>query len=96
VIEALARLEAAGVIRRVRRLVLAAVLICGIERLTTVQGSNLYGFGEPSPTAHILPVRSRPGKVERLLAAIVKGFEPSPAGDQKPATLENKRLSVIT
>jgi hypothetical protein len=92
--EALKRLEAAGILRRVRRVVRTMIDVNGMARLTTVQTSSLYSFAEPSPTAHGLPTISDgaarharadrrqtiAGRLESLLAGVVKGFEPIPAG----------------
>jgi len=59
IFEALNRLEAAGIVKRVRRLVRRLVDFGGLVRLTTVQSSSLYSFWEPSATAHMLPIRKK-------------------------------------
>jgi hypothetical protein len=77
VCEALNRLEAAGIVQRVRRLVRGVVDFGGLARLTTVQTSKLYAFFTPSPLAHLLPVRSRRrNPVARLVSALAKSFGP--------------------
>jgi DNA-binding MarR family transcriptional regulator len=75
IFEALNRLEAAGIVRRVRRLVRRLVDFSGLVRLTTVQTSNLYAFAEPSPTAHLLPTREpRRSAPARLIAALARSL----------------------
>ena len=81
IFEALNRLQAAGIVRRVRRLCRRVVDFGGLARLTTVQSSNLYSFAEPSPTAHLLSTRKpRPNRIVKLLASLAGSlsFEPSP------------------
>jgi DNA-binding Lrp family transcriptional regulator len=71
IFEALNRLEAAGIITRVRRL----VDFGGLSRLTTVQTSNLYAFFEPRPGAHLLPIKRRiRNDAARLVAKLAKAF----------------------
>jgi hypothetical protein len=73
IFEALSRLEAAGILTRVQRLARKRVDFGGFSRLTTVQATSLYSFGEPSPLAHLLPVRrarSAVSKTARLLKGI--------------------------
>jgi DNA-binding MarR family transcriptional regulator len=75
IFEALNRLEAAGIITRARRLVRRLVDFGGLVRLTTVQTSNLYAFFEPSPTAHLLPIKRRiRNDAARLVARLAKAF----------------------
>ena len=75
IFEALNRLEAAGIVRRVRRLLRRMVNFGGLVRLTTVQTSNLYSFSEPSPTAHLLPIKRRiRNDAARLVAKLAKVF----------------------
>ena len=75
IFEALNRLEAAGILKRVQRLARRVINFGGIARLSTVQSSNLYSFFVPSPLAHLLPVRSRRrNPVARLVSALAKSF----------------------
>ena len=75
IFEALNRLEAAGIVTRIRRLVRRLVDFGGLVRLTTVQTSNLYAFAEPSPTAHLLPIKRRiRNNAARLVAKLAKAF----------------------
>jgi len=75
VCEALARLERCGIIKRVRRLARRIINFGGLARLTTVQTSNLYSFGEPHPTAHLLPTcKPRRSAAARLLSNLAKSL----------------------
>jgi DNA-binding MarR family transcriptional regulator len=75
IFEALNRLEAAGIVQRVRRLVRRVIDFGGLARLTTVQTSNLYAFADPSPTAHLLPTRKpRRSAPARLIAALARSL----------------------
>jgi len=76
---------AAGIVTRVRRLVHRVVDFGGLVRLTTVQTSNLYAFAEPSPQAHLLPIKRRVrNDAARLVAKLAKAF--SRAGSaERPA-----------
>ena len=75
IFEALNRLEAAGIVRRARRLVRRLVNFGGLVRLTTVQATSLYAFSEPSPTAHLLPTRKpRRSAPARLIAALARSL----------------------
>jgi len=75
IFEALNRLEAAGIVRRARRLVRRMINFGGIARLSTVQASSLYAFSEPSPTAHLLPTRKpRRGRVGKVLAGLARSL----------------------
>ena len=75
IFEALNKLEAAGIVKRVRRLVRRVIDFDGLSRLTTVQASNLYSFFEPSPQAHLLPVRKPVRSAAgRLLATLTRSL----------------------
>ena len=75
IFEALNRLEAAGIVQRTGRLVRRLVNFGGLARLTTVQTSNLYTFSEPSPSAHLLPIKRRiRNDAARLVAKLAKAF----------------------
>ena len=85
IFEALNRLEAAGIIERLRRLGRRVVTICGMARLTTVQSSNLYRFSEPNETAHLLPVgKPRPNRIAKLLAGLVGSFSFGAGSAKRP------------
>ena len=87
IFEALNRLEAAGLIKRVRRLTRRIISFGGMARLSTVQTSNLYAFAEPHPTAHLLPTRKkRPSAPARLIAALVRSFSPRAESSNRPET----------
>jgi hypothetical protein len=77
IFEALARLEAAGIVKRVRRLTRRVINFGGLARLATTQATNLYSFSDPHPTAHLLPTRKPSRRAPaRLIAALVKSFSP--------------------
>jgi DNA-binding MarR family transcriptional regulator len=85
IFEALNRLEAAGIVTRVRRLARRIVDFGGLSRLTTVQTSNLYAFAEPGPTAHLLPTRKpRRSAPARLIAALVRSLSPKAESGERP------------
>jgi hypothetical protein len=89
IFEALNRLEASGIVRRVRRLVRRMIEFCGSPRLSTVQTSNLYAFGEPHPTAHLLPTRKpRRSAPARLIAALVKSLSPRAESAGRSGTIK--------
>lgn len=103
--DALARLEASGMVRIVRRIVRDRVTRISPhtgqpeEITTTVQTSNLYAFAEPGPHAEALPLpapNARPFPGRRQLAMLLSliGSEPSPRDRRKPASglpLEDSR-----
>jgi DNA-binding Lrp family transcriptional regulator len=85
IFEALNRLEAAGIVKRVRRLVRRLVDFGGLARLTTVQTSNLYAFFEPGPAAHLLPVKRRiRNDAARLVAKLAKTFSIGTESAERP------------
>jgi DNA-binding transcriptional ArsR family regulator len=85
IFEALNRLEAAGIIQRVRRLARRVINFGGLARLATVQASNLYAFSEPSPTAHLLPVKRRiRNDAARLVAKLAKAFSFRAGSAERP------------
>jgi DNA-binding Lrp family transcriptional regulator len=88
IFEALNRLEAAGIVTRVRRLVRRLVDFGGMVRLTTVQTSNLYSFDEPGPNAHLLPIRRRiRNDAARLVAKLAKAFSIRTGSGYRPETI---------
>jgi hypothetical protein len=88
VFEGLARLEAAGVVRRVRRLARRVINFGGLARLTTTQATNLYSFAGPSPTACLLPTtKPRKSAPARLIAALVKSLSPRAESAERPGTI---------
>ena len=87
IFEALNRLEAAGIVTRVRRLVRRVVNFGGFARLTTVQTSNLYAFFKPSPTAHLLPIKRRiRNDAGRLVSKLAKSFSFGTKSGDRPGT----------
>jgi hypothetical protein len=79
------RLEAAGIVQRVRRLVRRVVDFGGPVRLTTVQTSNLYAFAEPGPTAHLLPIKRRiRNDAARLVAKLARLLSPRTESAARP------------
>lgn len=88
IFEALNRLEAAGILARVRRLVRRVVDFGGLARLTTVQTSNLYSFTGPCPNAHLLPIKRRASRngAARLLAALTRSLDARTESALRPGT----------
>ena len=85
IFEALNRLEAAGIVTRARRLVRRLVDFGGLSRLTTVQTTSLYSFTEPSPTAHLLPIKRRiRNDAARLIGRLAKAFSLRTASGERP------------
>jgi hypothetical protein len=80
-------LEAAGIVKRVRRLARRVIDFCGTARLSTVQSTNLYAFAEPSPTAHLLPVKRRiRNDAAHLVAKLAKAFSFRTGSAERPVT----------
>lgn len=85
IFEALNRLEAVGIVQRVRRLVRRMIDFGGLARLSTVQSSNLYAFSEPHPTAHLLPTRkTRRSAPARLIANLARLLSPRAESAERP------------
>ncbi len=79
VCEALKALERVGLLKVMRRLV-RRTLADG--RISTVQDTNAYTFGEPHSYAHLLPVPPAPSRTQRLVGNLLGCLSMTSAGTE--------------